>query len=473
MDIDYNTYSETWKIMRDWYDWQLRIKEAGTEYLPMTSGMLKDYNSSSTTDKQHAKRIYAGYQMRAMAGLKGFTRAAIDDSVSTVHKEVSTYELPAEYEYLIEEAGDNGEPLKEVHKDINHRQFMFSRGGYLLDIDTQEGQEPRFYISSYDPERIIKYAYKPNERKNKLWYVVIDTSEYLATNSETTANDEYLILGLQDGKFFQKVVYALPPDTFNPEDLTLEDNDFIIYRGNYISEIPFLYICDRDIKPEYNMPFYLNVAYMDWDYYLGMADYKQHLHENSQGVWAFIGFSENDVKQIRMGAGGYAATENQDASVEHVGVASDGLEQQRLALSDTENSYANESVTALKQIAGESGTAKQLMMDAKTLKLVDVVLTGAMGLQTLLRFIPKWTGAENIDKFNVMPNLDFFAKDIDPALIRELVSAKAAGLPLALETLHSILKGYNLTEKSFEQEKEAIQGEETIIEEEIVTAEEV
>jgi len=472
MDTDYNTYSDTWKIMRDFYDWPLRLKDAGTEYLPMTSGMMKDSQSSDSKDRQYAAQIYAGYQMRAMAGIKGFTRSIIDDSVSTVHKEPSTYELPTEYEYLLEEAGDNGEPLKDVHKNVNHRQFMFSRGGYLLDIDV-DGADAKFYTSSYDPERIIRYEYQPNQRKNKLWYVVIDVSERTTVNSESTAKDEYLILGLQDGKFFQLRTTSEPPEDFNPETVPLTDENFIIYKGNYISEIPFVYICDRDITPEYNMPFFINIAYMDWDYYLGMADYKQHLHENAQGLWVFTGFSKEDIDGTRLGAGGFSRTENSEAKVEHVGVSPDGLEQQRTALVDTENSFAEKSVTALKQISGESGTAKQLMLDAKTLNLIDVVLTGAVGLQTLLRFIPKWTGSNNLDEFNVIPNLDFFAKDIDPALIRELVSAKAAGVAISLETLHNFIRRLNITEKSFEQELEAIKDEENIIETEQATAEEV
>jgi len=175
------------------------------------------------------------------------------------------YDLPENFSYLAEEAGANSEPLNEIHQVINRKQCSFSRGGYMVDIDPDGEKGPMFYISTYDPERLLKYQYQPNKRKNVLWYVVIDITPEADLNGDDKV---YRVLGIQEGKYFTYTTKEELPDDYNPETAIIPAVDaygnsvepFPMYAGNYIDEIPFLYICDNVITPDYHIPFYFNVA---------------------------------------------------------------------------------------------------------------------------------------------------------------------------------------------------------------------
>jgi len=450
-------FVQQWEINRDFYNFDVALSpdvdiEKRRCYLPMTEGVERDYANSET--RGLAIYLYNSYYLRAFTSLKGFLKKAVNGAKNTIHREPATYEVPTDFEYILTSATDGNDTIEEFHQGITHNQCLLSRGGYLTEIDVDNSiKKADFFFVSYEPERIKSFGYIQNIKKKKYSYIVLDTTEDVPG-----AKEQFLILGMRENRYFQKTVSYEPDQyTFNPDILELEDSDFKDYRGNYIDEIPFVFITDANLKADYRIPKFSTTARLDWAYLLELADHKQHIHMNSQGLLTFTGVPKEDVAKITTGAGSFFATSQPDAKVAYVGISSDGISAQRESLEDLEATANAENIADLKQVSGESGVARQTILESRTLPLVDVALTSSAGIERLFHFIADWAKRSR-DEFKVYPNLNFFSKDIDPALIRELVSAKTAGAPVTDEMIFNAIPPHIKGQEIFEEVKKQIES---------------
>jgi hypothetical protein len=93
----------------------------------------------------------------------------------------------------------------------------------------------------------------------------------------------------------------------------------------------------------------------------------------------------------------------------------------------------------------------KVRVSAETATLKDIAQTGAEGLQTLLRIVAEWVGADP-EKVNVKPNLDFAEAGLTPADFVNLMLAKEKGLPISDESAHELAFKNNLTRLEFAEE---------------------
>lgn len=314
---------------------------------------------------------------------------------------------------------------------------------------------------------MLGWGWKKGQKAKELSFVIIDTTEN-ADDQET-----YLVLAMRDNRYFQVIKYSAPDvSTYDPDEEIVEDDDYIVYSGQYLDEIPFVFCCATDLRPNYEIPKFSTSAYLDWSYLMKAADRNQHLHENSQGLWMFAGFQDEEINNLRLGAGALNSSMNPDASASHVGVDPSGIEAGRQALLDIEESASAENITSMKQVSGESGIARVTIMEARTLPLVDIALTGAAAIQKLFGFMAKWANL-NEEEFRVEQNLNFFSRDIDSALLRELMAVKVAGGPVTNTMIINLLKKSNLTSQEVDEIVEEIKKEKIIETEEITQSAEV
>jgi len=468
-----SAFEKQWQFMRDFYSYEVNLGldvdlNKRLQYLPATSGIMKDLQNTETAEE--ALHLYNKYYRGSLTSCKAFFRKAVNSAKNTIHRESASYEVPIEFDYILKSATDLNDTIEEFHQSVTFSQCLLSRAGYLVEIDVDNDiKKADFYFVSYSPEQIKGFGYNKTalNKKKKYAFIILDTTN---ANAKET---EFTVLGIQDGKYFQKI-YEQEPDANNYDPELEEDVAFITYRGRFIEEIPFVFMGATSLRSDFEQPIFSNSAYLDWNYWLLSADQKQHLHENAQGVWVFDGMSNDDMQFVRMGAGGKVNSQN-PIKVYHAGVSADGLEAQRQALKDIEDSADAENIGSIKQVSGESGVARVTILEARTLPLVDIALTSSAGIEKLLHFIADWSG-QSRDLFSVQPNINFFARDLDANLLRELVAAKAAGAAVSQEMIYDLLNKANIAKQTFEEvmreaEKEKI--EEPEIEEEIKIEKEV
>jgi hypothetical protein len=107
----------------------------------------------------------------------------------------------------------------------------------------------------------------------------------------------------------------------------------------------------------------------------------------------------------------------------------------------------------------ESGDALRIRVSARTASLNQIALAGAEGLQTALRTIAQWMGA-NPAEAKVTPNLDFVDEQMDGQALVSLMTAKSLGAPLSKRTIHDRMREQEITALTFEEEMEEIESEE-------------
>ena len=148
----------------------------------------------------------------------------------------------------------------------------------------------------------------------------------------------------------------------------------------------------------------------------------------------------------------------------YIGVSRDGLSEQREALQNDRGRAAQAGGQMLDTVSREreSGEALKVRVAARTASLNQIALTGAFGLEQLLKIAARWIGA-NPDDVSVLPNLDF----VDDALAGEelvkLMTAKSLGAPISQESIHALMQEHGLTEKTYQDEIAAIQAEADLV----------
>jgi hypothetical protein len=139
------------------------------------------------------------------------------------------------------------------------------------------------------------------------------------------------------------------------------------------------------------------------------------------------------------------------------------LPEQRVAL---ENDYAKASELGANLLSSSRGAAKeaeeslQIRVAARTASITTVVVAGAIGLQTILRKMAEWIGADP-EKVIVKPNMDFVPDKFQPKELLDFMAAKNADAPLSLESIHQWLIEKGVTELTLEEELKKIEEEET------------
>lgn len=440
--------------MRDCYAGECAVKDGGQDYLPATAGQILDWEAVGRI----GYHSYCAYKNRAV--FPEFTSEAVFAMVGAMHSLEPVIELPAVMEPLRERATLNGESLTLLLRRINEAQLITGRIGLMLDLPSTPIQGQAIpYIATYDTERILNWDDGKRETPTlqKLNLVVLDESEMeRQTDFQWEMVEKYRVLVLGDtlldesvGIYRQQLYYTT---AFVSDDL-MEPS----VRGQVLDEIPFVFINSRDLLPEPDLPPLAKIARLCLTIYRGEADYRQNLHMQAQDTLVVKG--GNDKSDYRIGAGAVLNVPT-DGDAAFIGVSPDGLGEQRSSLENDYKRAESLSGTLLDQTsrAKESGEALKVRVAAQTATLTEIALTGAEGLQAILRIAAKWIGADP-NQVIVTPNTEFADSGMTMAELRDLMDAKVKGLPVSDESLHALAVENELTDKKFEDEKALLAAE--------------
>jgi hypothetical protein len=455
--------AETWQKLRDCYKGEAWIKAVDTGdstkarcYLPATPGQLID----GMLTHQDGYKNYLAYKKRAR--FPNYVKRAVEQMVGAMHSQAAVIELPPAMEPLRTLASTSGESLSLLLRRINAEQLTVGRVGLMSDMPKGKTLESMPAIALYSAETITNWndGQRGNPVIQSLNLVVLnETEKVMNANFEWVEVIKYRVLVIGD-------VTAAEPMGVYRQGVFLDANGFDEnglmepkLRGKTLNKIPFVFINATDLVPCPQMPPMDELADLCLTIYRGEADYRQGLFAQSQDTLVVPGGDPETTYRI-----GYGATicPPLDAAnpTEFIGTNSAGLPEQRQALENDRNEA--------KEIAGqmldtssrqkESGEALKVRVAAQTVTLKQIALTGGEGLQSMLRIIAEWMGADPA-KVNVFPNTEFVEAGMTPAEFLDLQSAREKGLPLSDESVHDLLVENEFTDKKFVAEMAKVMEE--------------
>lgn len=106
----------------------------------------------------------------------------------------------------------------------------------------------------------------------------------------------------------------------------------------------------------------------------------------------------------------------------------------------------------------ESGASRKVRVGAQTASFKSVALSGAAGLEQLLKLAARWVGA-NEDEVIVTPNLDFEGEEMGGETLVQLMTARSLGAPISKASIHDLMKTKGLTKMDYEAEMALIEEE--------------
>lgn len=424
-----------WQKLRDCYAGEPAVKDRGLTYLPATPGQLIDGISPG----QRGRLNYDAYKMRAV--FPHYVSEAVRMLIGVMFHKPPVIKLPAALESLSERATSDDESLEMLLRRINEAQLLTGRIGLLLDMPAQPSAEVSFQVATYEAERVINWD---------TGFTVLDESDIERINDfdwDTAQKFRVLVNDgvYQQAQFRKTVQYA-------PDALTAPT-----VRGRTLNKIPFLFINATDVLPDIARPPLLQLADLCLTIYRGEADYRQNLFMQSQDTLVLIGGDKEDELRVGAGAALYPPI---GGDAKFIGVSSNGLSEQRQALENDHRRAAQLGAQLLDATsrAKESGEALGIRVAAQTANLNQIALTGAFGLQSLLRIAAEWIGADP-EEVVITPNLDFADAGMSASEFLQLTQAKAQGFPLSDESLHALAVENELTVMDFVSELALVEAE--------------
>lgn len=449
----------SWKLGRDSYDGEKEIKKATTTYLPATSGQIAD--GQGTSSRSPGQLAYNAYLKRSY--YPGIYKEAVEAAIGVMHRKPPTIELPPVLEPMIKDATLLGESLELLLRKINTRQLITGRLGLLGDIRVDENSI-RPIIVTYNELAILNWDDTSLTNDDvDVRLIVLDESGYERENDLSWSyKNKYRLLGLTDENMLlaDKGVYG--STLINEEKLMSIEGTQLpppSIMGNTLNEIPFVFINSKDLSPSPDNPPLEGLANLCLVIYRGESDYRQNLFMQGEDTLVRIGAMGDDDESIRTGAGARIDVP-MGGDAKYIGVSSNGLPEQRLALENDYRRAIQKSGQLLDATsrAKESGDALRIRVAAQTATLPLIAKAGAAGLEKVLKSLARWYGA-NPDEVVIKPNLEFTESDLNGQTLVQILQAKGLGAPLSYESIHSYMAEQGFTRQTYEQEIEKILNE--------------
>lgn len=474
-----------WEEMRDLYKGERHVKSKGEKYLPATKSMKLDGMGSTGSTPNLGQEVYNAYRIRAV--LPDYVKEAVEAFIGMLHHKPPTIELPPQLEPLRESATMYGEPLEVLLRRINEEQLVTGRLGLLADLpQNPDPANPMPYIAMYVAEAGRNWDDSSIDNgEADLNLVVLDESGYRRDVFDWVAITKYRVLDLfHAGQTEEARATATPvyrsgafevagggTPTYVESDMTIP-----MIRGTTLDEIPFVFVNSKDVTTSPDEPPLLGLARLALAIYRGEADYRQNLFMQGQDTLVTIGdrkkgYTETgpgevdgintlgDGEPLRTGSGSLIEMEA-GGDAKYVGVTSQGLTEQRMSLeNDRARADAKSGSLATDSASTqESGTAKKTRIAAQTASLRQIALSGAAGLEWLLKTTARWMGADP-EQVKVTPNLEFGQLELIPKDVVDAMTARTMGAPLSLESIHALAVDIGLTEFDYKTEKAMVDDE--------------
>jgi hypothetical protein len=478
----YDAFKEDWTTQRDLHAGERVVKSKRDKYLPPTPSMILDGFGCATaaTKTNVGEKIYEGYVLRAV--FPDYVSEAVSVLVGMLHHKPADITLPAVMEPMLESATLEGESLQDLLRRINYEQMITGRIGLLADLPTAPvdpttnqavvNMAPALpFLATYVAEAIRNWDEADDEDGFiSLNLVVLDESGLKRETDFTWKTfKKYRVLTLGNPELNEnsgEYKIGTFTDANGANQLVFSEANMAapMYRGKKLEEIPFVFINTRDLMSRPDESPTLGLGRLVLAIYRGEADYRQALFMTGQDTLVVIGGVRNtdglpgQDDAIRTGAGSRIDVDI-GGDAKYIGVASVGLSEQRSSL---ENDRKHATLKSGQLIEGkskqESGEALSTRLTAQTASLNQIAITGAKGLESILKKVATWIGA-NPDEVVVKPNMEFGDPNLKVEDIGSLMDARTKGAPISKQSVHQLMVERRLTKMEYEAEMQLIQEE--------------
>jgi hypothetical protein len=487
----YNKHAPDWELVRDAAEGEREVKSKGQIYLPATSGMIA---KGMTNANQPGWKMYQAYKMRAV--FPDLVRPAVNALVGIMHREPADIKLPSGMEDIRDNATLEGESLQTLLRRVNEAQLLIGRIGLLADVPTGQVDALPF-IATYEAEAIVNWdeSRRPDGRLRPD-FVVLDESDHERVSTfGWEFVQKHLVLDLVDPTTLQDTRTSevpLPPgqrsvyrsrleigdqslknaeETNRQTEVTAQGSQNVTgvtpeIRGKRLEEIPFVFVGSIDLTTKPDQVPMLGLANLAFTIYRGEADYRHSLFMQGQDTLVVIGDTQSEdgsgAKKDRLIGANASLDLPVGGDAKYIGVASDGLTEQRESLQNDRNRAAELGANLLSSSKGAGKEAEETLrirVAARTASILTIVKAGAEGLQTILRVIAEWRGL-NPEDVVVTANMDFVGDKFSPKDLVDFMTAKNMGAPVSRQTIHDFMSDKDVTAKTLEEELQLIEDEE-------------
>jgi hypothetical protein len=457
----YEDRAEDWQQLVDCYRGERRVKSNRTVYLPATSGMELDGMGTN----QPGSRAYNAYLKRAV--FPDFVKSAVTTMVGLMHRERATIEVPRALEDVLARTTPKGEDAWTLLRKINEQQLLTGRLGLLVEApDNAPVGDALPFVALYSAGRVTNWDDgRAEQGRRRLEFVIIEETEFeRVTDYNWERRQKHRVLRLSDADDESTVAAGTYTVAVTRDGNEPTAADFVApsIGGVTLQDIPFIFVNTEDLVTDPDEPPLLGLSNLALAVYRGEADYRQGLFLQGQETLVVIGADELEGDDTRMGAGSRLDLPL-EGDAKYIGVSAAGLEEQRNAIENDKKQAAEQGSRLLDFSDGSdaSGAALRIRVAAKTPTLISIALTGAAALQEALRIAAAWVGADP-DEVRVEANLDFAEDELSGRDLLELMSAKAMGAPISLQSVHRLMRKKDVTTLSYEEELEEINDEEPL-----------
>lgn len=480
---EFEARQRDWEMIRDALEGERVVKGRRQRYLPVPPGMstsskelLASTGKRTTTDAYDFYVSFAEFPEIVEPALTGFQ--------GIIHAREPRINIPPRMEYLEEDATPEGFSLLVLWQQVTREILSGGRVGLLADIS----QDDNVRIVPYSVENVINWQERSPRLGGGAFFVVIRELKQVPEEDNSGDPDEFATqqmrffreLRINEPGVYQTRLWKDPEGTRHertsaegtisapslpasgsqggPEVVKVDGQEWttISLLGKTFDTIPFLSVNALDIGFEYGAIPILPMTRRAYSIYRLTADYRRSLYMKGDPQPYIAGIPE-DKAPPRIGGETVWTFDNPDAKPGYLDIDGDGIPLTRQAIQDELERFDQEGGKLLSTTQRpESGEALAMRLLAHQVTLRNVVINAGLGMQQALRVIAEMLGLE-ADDVTFEPDLDFASPVMSGTEASEWAKAKSVGFPISSETLHSLARRGGVTDKTFEEEIEAIE----------------
>ena len=438
-----------WRIVRDFKEGEIRVKNMGDVYLPKKSG-------SSNAD-------YEAYKTRGKVG--DYTNQALETFHGQIMRKRPVVDYPSESQLkkVLEDFDREGNSFFQFASDVVHDNLQTFFGGILVDLPVAENVKSvhdaevkniRPYARYYPAESIKDWRYRYVNGVLKLCVVkleeTVDTSVGLDLNHNFVKQYRILYLDEHDRYSVQVIREVAMTDkegkpkldkNGNPikEEVMLFNTQPIILNKT-IDYIPFEFIPYK--TPESSLVY--GIAELHKHYYLQSCDYENAVHMTTIPTGYVTGHTqEKDPNTgapvpIYLGKDFFLVFSEPEAKVGVLQFSGEGIEHSENAIDQTLEQIGILGTRALSpdKSTGETSDAAKIHRTGENCKLSTYSKNISEIFTKILKIMASWLGIDG--HISVTFNTDFDSIAFDPNALNAIANLAREGkypLPLVFEAL--------------------------------------
>lgn len=316
-------------------------------------------------------------------------------SLGLIENQHATIELPVKMSGMIEDATANNDSMEKVLSLINERQLQSSRLGLLL-VPSTSPSKP-FNIAFYSSTSILDWVEVLDGESDKVFDWV-----KLATGDVDINNKPIFLILMRDERGVYVQYKTINSKARYGESFEL-DGDYIadtyvepMAGEKPLTEIPFVVVNATSLGGDVERPFMEQVVDASISLFRASAHYENALHWGGESTLFTKGYglgAKDADKRIYVGNGATNLSSLEYADAKYVTMGTDGIEPRKQNVRDQYEYCISLGVDLINQ-GTESGTALNIRTNIKTASLKTLSLTGALGLESILRIGAVWIGAD-------------------------------------------------------------------------------